>query len=73
VTAVTFTGNPKKATVAFGTAFADNNYAVSVIGSDGRSWSVEAKTAAGFTINARANAALTGDVYWVATKTGEAL
>jgi hypothetical protein len=73
VTAVTFTGNPKKATVAFGTAFTDNNYAVSVIGSDGRSWSVEAKTAAGFTINARANAALTGDVYWVATKTGEAL
>lgn len=71
--AAAFAGNPKKIAIVFSAAYADNNYSISVVGVDGRTWSVELKTAAGFTINARANTALTGEVYWTATKTGEAV
>lgn len=68
ILAATFSGNPKKATVTFTTAFLDANYSVSIIGTNSRSWSVESVTAGGFVINANANAALTGNVYWVAKK-----
>jgi len=71
ITAGTFTGNPKKATVTFGTAFADANYSVSIIGIDSRSWAIETVAAGSFIINANANLALTGNCYWVATKHGE--
>lgn len=71
VAAGTFAGNPKKATVTFGTAFTDANYSVSVIGIDSRAWSIESVAAGSFVINARANANLTGNVYWTATKNGE--
>jgi hypothetical protein len=67
----TFAGNPKKATVTFATAFADANYSVSVLGVDSRSWSVESYVAGSFVINANANLALTGNVYWTAIKNGE--
>jgi hypothetical protein len=67
-----FTGNPKKATITFGTAFANANYAISLEGTDARGFTYESKTAAGFVINANANLALTGDVHWTATATGEA-
>jgi hypothetical protein len=66
-----FTGNPKKATVTFGTAFADANYTPTIIGVDVRNWSPESITASGFVINANANQALTGNVYWSAVKHGE--
>lgn len=66
-----FSGNPKKATVTFATAFADANYSVSIIGIDSRSWSIESVVAGSFIINARANGVLTGNVYWIATKHGE--
>lgn len=66
-----FSGNPKKATVTFSTAFADANYSVSIIGIDSRSWSIESVVAGSFIINARANGILTGNVYWIATKHGE--
>lgn len=66
-----FTGNPKKATVTFSTAFADANYSVSIIGINSRSWSVETVAAGSFVINANANTALTGKVYWIAIKHGE--
>jgi hypothetical protein len=62
-----FTGAPKIATVTFGSAFSDNNYTVTVTGEDVRVWSVESKTAAGFTINTNSNVALTNSVYWIAT------
>jgi hypothetical protein len=71
VTAGTFAGNPKKATVTFTTAFASANYSVNITGSDGRTWTVESKVAASFVINANANTALTGDVYWQAKLNGE--
>jgi hypothetical protein len=71
ITGTTFAGNPKKATVTFGTAFADNNYAVTITGEISRSWSVESKTSAGFTINANANLAFTENVFWMAGQIGE--
>lgn len=61
-----FIGTPKTAAVVFGTAFPDNNYAVLISGTDIRAWSAESKTASGFTINANADQALTGYVYWSA-------
>ena len=66
-----FTGNPKKTIVTFSTAFSDNNYSISITGEDARTWSIESKTASGFTINANANTELTGNVYFIATKHGE--
>jgi hypothetical protein len=71
VAAVSFAGNPKKATVTFGTAFADANYSVSILGVDSRAWSIENQLAGSFVINANANAALTGNVSWKAIKHGE--
>lgn len=71
VAAASFTGTPRKATVTFGTAFASTAYTIAITGSDARSWTYESKTAAGFTISSNANAALTGEVSWQATQTGE--
>ena len=71
VSSGTFSGNPKKATVTFTSAFTSSNYAIIITGIDSRSWSYESKTAAGFTINTNANAALTGEVSWHAIISGE--
>lgn len=71
VTGTTFSGNPKKATVTFGTSFPDNNYAVTITGEISRSWSVESKTLSGFTINANANLAFIENVFWMAGQIGE--
>lgn len=68
IAAGTFTGNPKTATVTFATPYADANYSISIIGADGRTWTYESLTANGFTINANANQALTGDVLWQTIK-----
>jgi hypothetical protein len=55
----TFAGNPKKATVTFGTAMADANYTVILTPrtQNNKSYvlTVETKTAAGFVINVNAN------------------
>jgi hypothetical protein len=68
----TFSGNPKKATVTFGTEFANTNYAITISGSISRAWSWESKTTSGFTINANANGAFaTNNVDWTATQYGE--
>lgn len=66
-----FTGNPKKANITFTTAFSDNNYSISVIGEDSRTWVIENKSSTGFTINANANQALTGNTFYIAIKHGE--
>ena len=72
VTGSTFSGNPKKATVTFGTAFPDNNYAVTITGEIDRTWTIESKTSAGFTINANANAGFSSsNVFWMAGQIGE--
>jgi hypothetical protein len=66
-----FTGNPKKATVTFSTAFSNTNYAITVTGEDSRTWTIESKVAGSFVINANANTALAGTTYWIATAYGE--
>lgn len=67
-----FTGNPKKATVTFTTAFADADYSPLVISSiDSRNWTVESIVAGSFVINTNSSSALTADVLWTATKHGE--
>lgn len=65
-----FTGNPKKATVTFTTAFATTGYSITITGVNARTWTYESKTTGGFTINANANANLTGDVSWKAAQSG---
>ena len=60
-----FSGTPKIYAVVFTEAYPDANYVVSFTSlADGRVWTVESLTAAGFTINSNANAALTGTVHW---------
>jgi hypothetical protein len=73
IAGASFTGSPKKYTVSFATAFADANYVPIVqSGTDNRVYSVESITAAGFVINANSSAAISGNVYYLATKVGEA-
>jgi len=72
IAAGTFTGNPKTATVTFGTAFPSVPNVV-VTGSDGRSWTITAASTTAFTVSAQANQALTNPVYWVASITGESV
>jgi hypothetical protein len=62
-----FAGLPLSSSITFGTAFANNLYAVTVTGEDARSWTIQSKTSAGFTINSNSIVALTGPVYWIAT------
>lgn len=72
VTAASFVGTPRTAAVTFAAPFADANYSISIIGQNqSRNWEVENKTAAGFTIQTNANAALTNPVLWIAIKHGE--
>ena len=71
VTSGTFAGNPKKATITFGTAMPSATYSIVITGQDARSWTYETRTTGGFVINANANQALTADVSWKAVITGE--
>ena len=75
VLAASFSGNPKKYSVAFVTAFPDVNYSIEIKGVDVRVWSYDTatKTASGFVINANANQALTGEVSWECIYQGEGL
>ncbi len=76
VVAASFTGNPKKATVTFSTAFADANYAVVVtaVTSNGKTFApnVENQIAGSFDINLGTNNKTDlVQVNWVAKKDGE--
>jgi hypothetical protein len=71
IAAGSFTGNPRKATVTFGSAFPNTSYAVVITGEDSRTWTVEGKLTAGFTASSNANTALQGTTYWIATAYGE--
>lgn len=71
VTGGSFAGNPKIFAVVFSTSFDDNNYAIDIVGEDSRAWSIQTKTAAGFTINSQSNTALAGNVFWSVEETGE--
>ena len=61
-----FADTPKTANVVFSQPFTDNNYSITISGSDNRSWSFQNRTSLGFTINANANQPLTGPVSWSA-------
>lgn len=67
-----FTGNPKKATVTYTTAFPNTNYGITITGDDARSWTIESKATTGFTINSNSNIGLAGTTYWHAIAYGEA-
>jgi len=71
VAAGSFSLNPKKYTVTFTTAYADANYAISIMGGDARTWTAESVTASGFTINSNANTVLTASVRWITLYQGE--
>ena len=71
ITAGTFTGNPKKATVTFSTAFPNTNYSIVVTGEDSRTWTIESKLAGSFVVNSNSNVAPAGNTYWQATSYGE--
>ena len=77
VLAASFSGNPRKTTVTFSTAFADTNYAVTVtavstVGGQTYDATVENQLAGSFVINLGANQ-ITDlvQVNWVAVKDGE--
>jgi hypothetical protein len=46
-------------------------YSVTVTGEDMRVWTIESKTAAGFTVNSNSNTNVAGSTYWVAILNGE--
>ncbi len=66
-----FGGTPLSASVTFATAFPNTSYSIAVTGEDARAWSIQSKTAAGFTVNSNSSVALIGDTYWQATSYGE--
>jgi hypothetical protein len=70
---VDFSGNPKTAAVVFDNAYANTDYSIVITGTDARAWSWESKSVSGFTINANANQALTGDVLWQTSEYGQAI
>lgn len=73
---VSFSGNPKKYSVVFATAYPDTNYSIafSILSTLGLSITIENKLATGFDINLNRNNinGLTS-VDWTCTKHGEAL
>jgi len=71
VSAGSFAGNPKTATVTFGTAFANTSYSLTLTGLDDRSLSWQSKAAGSFVINTNSNVALTGNVDWQCIVIGE--
>lgn len=71
MTAGSFSGSPKTASVTFTTAFANTNYAITFSGVDNRNITYQSKTASGFTINLNANQVPTGEVSWIAIQVGE--
>ena len=68
-----FGGTPQFTTIVFTTPFEDNNYAITITGSDGRAWVAQSVSSYGFIINSQANASLTGIVRWQAEYQGESL
>lgn len=65
--AASFGGSPRTSSVTFATAYPNNNYSVTVTGTDARTWTIQSKTAAGFTINSNSSTALTGATFWIAS------
>lgn len=62
-----FGGSPLTASVTFTTPFTNNNYSISIIGEDARTFTIQSKVSGSFAINTNSTDALTGPVYWTAT------
>ena len=62
-----FSGTVKTCSVSLNTPFPDNNYAVTVTGTDGFAWSIISKASGSFGISSNSTSAITGPVYWIAT------
>jgi hypothetical protein len=73
ISAASFLGAPRKATVTFSAAFPNTNYSIMVLGGNARTWSFETKLAGSVVISANANAALSQDVLWIAIDHGESV
>jgi hypothetical protein len=73
ISAASFLGAPRKATVTFSAAFPNTNYSIMVLGGNARTWSFETKLVGSVVINANANAALSQDVLWIAIDHGESV
>jgi hypothetical protein len=71
VSAASFTGTPRKATVTFTTPYPTTSYSIGITGVNNRTYTYESKTTTGFVINTNANTALTGDVDWQTIEYGE--
>ena len=67
----TFLGNPRTSSVSFGTPFVSNLYAVTITGEASRTWTIQGKSASGFTINSNNVSLPTGMVFWNAIYQGE--
>lgn len=70
---VSFTGNPKTATISFLSAFTDVNYTPSAIGQGGDNYSITVQniTASNFEINLNSNQSPANPILWTAIKHGE--
>ena len=66
-----FSGSPRKYAVVFATPFTNTAYTIALSGTDGRTYTYENKLASGFTINANADAVISGEVSWLSLSTGE--
>jgi len=71
VAGTSFSGNPKKYTVTFTSAYPNANYSITITGNVNRSFTWESKAANGFTINSNANTSFTEDVNWITMSYGE--
>jgi hypothetical protein len=68
-----FGGVPLTASVAFATSYPNENYAVSVIGGDARSWTLEQVSSSGFIVSSNSIVTLTDYVYWTSMEIGESV
>ena len=72
VSGSTFSGSPLIYSVLFTTPFPNNNYAVTVTADVNRFFTVQSKSASGFTINANSATLFTNNnVFWMAGQLGE--
>jgi hypothetical protein len=66
VASASFGGSPFTASVTFGSAFVDTQFAVTLTGEDDRVYVVNNKQTTGFTINTNSSVLFSGSVYWIA-------
>jgi hypothetical protein len=71
IAGASFGGLPVTYSVAFTTPFTDDVYAVSVIGGNARSWTVENQVSGSFIVSSNSNVALNENVFWTAIYGGE--